>query len=154
LTVLATDALARDRMATDWVDWARTQPDELLGEGVMLAARRVDVDALNRTARTLLRAAGRLGPDTLLANGRAYAVGERVVCLRNNRALSITNGTRGAITCPRAVQRRRNGPRGWQCRRDACSARRYSEVTRGPSGVSSTVNPRDCSLSRIASARA
>jgi len=64
----------------------------------MLAGRRSDVDALNRAARQLLRAADRLGPDTVHATGRAYAVGDRIVCLRNDRRLEVTNGTRGQVT--------------------------------------------------------
>jgi len=98
LTVAATDADAGRRLAGDWAAWAVAQPAETLGEGVMLAARRADVDALNRHARHLLRAAGRLGPDTLTVDGRGYAVGDRVVCLRNNRRLAVNNGTRATIT--------------------------------------------------------
>jgi len=64
----------------------------------MLAARRADVDALNRHARHLLRAAGRLGPDALVVDGRGFAVGDRVMCLRNNRRVGVTNGTRATIT--------------------------------------------------------
>jgi len=98
LTVAGTDADAGRRLAGDWAAWAVTQPPELLGEGVMLAARRADVDALNRHARHLLRAAGRLDADTLTADGRGYAVGDRVVCLRNNRRVGVTNGTRATVT--------------------------------------------------------
>ncbi len=98
LTVADTDTTARDRMAIDWAAWAATQPDRSLGQAVMLAARRDHTDALNRTARTLLRAQGRLGADQLTAGGRVYAVGDRIVCLRNDRRLDVVNGTRGAIT--------------------------------------------------------
>jgi len=98
LTVTDTDLTARDRMALDWAAWAAAQQDRRLGEGIMLAARRDHTDALNRAARTLLRAQGRIQPDQLTAGGRAWAVGDRVVCLRNDRRLEVVNGTRGAIT--------------------------------------------------------
>jgi len=85
-------------MAADWAAWATAQPDGRLGGGIMLAGRRDHVDTINRTARTLLRAAGRLGPDTTTAAGRAYALGDRVVCLRNDKRLQVTNGTRGQVS--------------------------------------------------------
>ena len=98
LTVAGTDADAARRLASDWAAWAVAQPAETRGAGVMLAARQVDVDALNRHARRHLHTAGRLPADALTVHGRGYAVGDRVVCLRNNRRLGVTNGTRAAVT--------------------------------------------------------
>ncbi len=59
-------------MVADW--WAAMQRH---GEQppVMLAARRADVAALNRSARELLAASG--------VRGEEFAVGDRVIALRN-----------------------------------------------------------------------
>jgi hypothetical protein len=63
----------------------------------MLATRRADVDDLNRRARTVLRAEGRLGPDLLEVAGRSFAVGDEVLCLRNDSRLGVLNGTRATV---------------------------------------------------------
>lgn len=68
-------------------------------DAVMIAHRRADVDDLNARARELLQADGRLAPDGLVTtSGRGYAVGDRVICRRNQRDLDLLNGTRGHIT--------------------------------------------------------
>jgi hypothetical protein len=63
----------------------------------MLAVGRKEVAALNEAARAELRRSGLLGPDVLEADGRGYAVGDRVVCLRNDRRLDVLNGTTGTL---------------------------------------------------------
>jgi hypothetical protein len=66
-------------------------------ETLMLASHRADVDDLNRRARTALRAKGQLGSDILEADGRSFAVGDDVLCLRNDTRLGVLNGTRATV---------------------------------------------------------
>jgi hypothetical protein len=63
----------------------------------MLAVERVEVAALNDAARAALRDADALGDDIVEVAGRGFALGERVVCLRNDRRLGILNGTTGTV---------------------------------------------------------
>ena len=67
-------------------------------KALMIAHRRRDVADLNARARERMRAIGRIGADELLANGRAFAVGDRVVATRNDRALGVVNGTVAAYS--------------------------------------------------------
>ncbi len=67
---------------------------------IMLAHRRVDVRALNEQARALRREAGELGVDRVLSTGsgeRAFAEGDRVYFLKNERSLGVKNGTLGTV---------------------------------------------------------
>jgi hypothetical protein len=86
----------RSQLVADW--WAALgrsgeQPP------VMIAARRADVVDLNGRARALMVADGRLGPQALPVDGQEYAVGDRIVTLRNQRQrLGVANGTRGTVT--------------------------------------------------------
>jgi ATP-dependent exoDNAse (exonuclease V) alpha subunit len=90
-----TDAASiRARLVSDWQRATRDHPGEDI---VMLAHRRADVAELNQRARERLRAAGQLGDVELRAAERNFAVGDRVVCCRNDRANDITNGTRGTV---------------------------------------------------------
>jgi conjugative relaxase-like TrwC/TraI family protein len=66
-------------------------------QGLMVAGRLADVDDLNRRARTVLRAQGRLGPDRVVLAGRAFAEGDDVLALRNDYRLGLLNGTHAAI---------------------------------------------------------
>ena len=63
----------------------------------MLAVRRDDVTDLNQQARTALQAEGAVGPDTLVADGRTFGVGDWVMTLTNDYRLGVLNGERGAI---------------------------------------------------------
>jgi hypothetical protein len=63
----------------------------------MIAQRRSDVSDLNRRARQLLQAAGRLGTDELHVVELSFAVGDRVVIKRNDVRLGVTNGERGTV---------------------------------------------------------
>jgi conjugative relaxase-like TrwC/TraI family protein len=65
--------------------------------GIMLAATRDDVAALNQLGRTSLRKAGQLGPDVTELGGIGFALGDRVVLLRNDTALKVVNGTEGEL---------------------------------------------------------
>jgi hypothetical protein len=64
----------------------------------MLAYRREDVRDLNDAARALLRDASRLGEKALVAGGRDFRAGDRVVCRRNDPALGVRYGTRVTVT--------------------------------------------------------
>jgi hypothetical protein len=63
----------------------------------MLAHHRTDVAELNEGARALLRRAGRLGEQELLAGEREFRAGDRVICRRNDAALGVCNGTRATV---------------------------------------------------------
>ncbi len=72
----------------------------------MIAYRRADVAELNTVARTLLDREDRLGRDRLrLDNGTELAVGDRILCTRNDRRLEIVNGNRGTVTAVDHEQR-------------------------------------------------
>jgi AAA domain/TrwC relaxase len=94
----------RDRLVQDW--WAAAQrPGERAP--VMIALRHADVTDLNQRARALLARHGRLGPHPISIGGREFAVGDRIVTLRNARRLGVLNGTFAvdhayAITCHKA----------------------------------------------------
>ncbi len=93
LVVSDDPATTRARLLTGW--WEQARHD--LADNVMLALRRRDVDDLNQFARSLMDADGRLGEERLTVAGREYAVGDRVVCLRNSDNLGVKNGTRGTV---------------------------------------------------------
>ncbi|HEX3946148.1 MAG TPA: MobF family relaxase, partial [Acidimicrobiales bacterium] len=67
-------------------------------EVAMLAVNRRDVAALNREARAALRDGGLLGSDVVTLAGIGLAIGDEVVCLRNDRLLDVVNGTRGRVS--------------------------------------------------------
>jgi conjugative relaxase-like TrwC/TraI family protein len=80
-------------------DWAHAHDGRTPGDvGVMLAARRIDVDDLNALARRRLEAAGRLTGPTLTAAEREFALGDRVLCSRNDRRLGVFNGDLASVT--------------------------------------------------------
>lgn len=76
-------------------DWWEARSE---GTAAMFALRRSEVDSLNRLARSVMSAAGRLGDVELVVNGRCFSVGDEVVALRNNRRIGLTNGTRATVT--------------------------------------------------------
>lgn len=82
----------RRQMVEDWWE-ARATGTSVL----MLAGHRPDVVDLNELARSRLQAAGERGEEVSL-DGRAFAVGDRVLALRNDYRLDILNGTRGTLT--------------------------------------------------------
>ena len=85
---------ARTALVGDWVVAHST-----IGSNVrMYASRRDDVDSLNALARAELRRRGRLGPDVLEVPGSSgFALGDEVVCLRNDPVIDVTNGTFGRV---------------------------------------------------------
>src|SRR6266536_5902212 len=94
LNVAENHTEAKAQLLADW--WQAASTD--LAGSVMIAYRRADVAELNAVARTLLDREGRLGGDRLrLYNGTELAVGDRVLCTRNDRRLAVANGSRGTI---------------------------------------------------------
>jgi ATP-dependent exoDNAse (exonuclease V) alpha subunit len=71
---------ARACLVSDWAD------SFVAGEHAeMYAPRRHDVEALNVSAREELRHRGLLGDDVIEAGERRFALGDEVMCLRNDR---------------------------------------------------------------------
>jgi len=89
---------ARAALVEGWDEVRRTRPE---ASQVMLAHTRVDVAELNRLARGRMREGGVLkGEDQVLGTERgerAFAVGDRLMFLRNERSLSVKNGTLGTV---------------------------------------------------------
>ncbi len=84
---------ARERLLDAWWRGGGADPARQL----MLAYRRDDVAALNAAARHRMRASGRLGAAELATPRGPFAVGDRIVCRRNDHLLGVRNGTRGTI---------------------------------------------------------
>src|SRR6266511_3100957 len=64
----------------------------------MIALCHADVADLNQRACALLARHGRLGLHPIIINGRDFAVGDRIVTLRNARQLGVQNGTFATVT--------------------------------------------------------
>jgi len=88
---------AREALVEGWAIERERSPRT---SQMMLAYTRADVAALNGLARARLRAAGELGEDHEVTTGRGqrdFAVGDRLMFLRNERSLGVKNGTLGTI---------------------------------------------------------
>jgi hypothetical protein len=80
----------RRRMVDDW--WAAMhRPGER--PPIMIAQRHSDVAELNSAARELLAEQGRIGGNPIRIARREFAVGDRIITLRNARRLGVLNGT-------------------------------------------------------------
>jgi AAA domain/BID domain of Bartonella effector protein (Bep) len=93
----ATRAATRAGVVAGWDAARRADPAQ---SQIILAHERADVRVLNEAARALRRAAGELGPDHLLQTelgSRAFAEGDRLYFLRNERGLGVKNGTLGTL---------------------------------------------------------
>jgi conjugative relaxase-like TrwC/TraI family protein len=82
-------------------EWAGAVEEHGLAQAVLIARSNDTGAALNKAAREVVRGRGGLGEQ------RAYgpievAVGDRVICRRNEREVDVDNGTRGTV---RAVHR-------------------------------------------------
>jgi len=80
--------------------WAAERRDNPRQTRLMLTHTRVSARTLNDLARAARRAAGELGPDRVLATGqglRAFAEGERIYFLKNDRGLGVKNGSLGTL---------------------------------------------------------
>ena len=67
------------------------------GRNLMLAHDRHDVAELNRIAREWRDAWGFISDRRITVNGTEWAIGDRLVCRRNDYGLGVRNGTRGTI---------------------------------------------------------
>ncbi|MGB9128200.1 MAG: AAA family ATPase, partial [Thiobacillus sp.] len=97
LKITETRAQAMQEMVRDW---ALARDPSKPGESLMLAATRAEVAQLNAMARSGLKADGRLagGLQVPTASGmKEFAVGERIIFLKNNSALGVKNGELGTI---------------------------------------------------------
>ena len=89
--------LVRVAVVEDWDGARRAEPTK---SQVMLAYTRDDVAALNGLARERMRADGALGEDRVVQTPRGermFAAGDRIMFLRNERALGVKNGTLGRV---------------------------------------------------------
>ena len=89
---------ARAGVIAAWQTGRERYPEQ---SQLILAHERVDVRALNAAARAVRHAAGELGPDQVLeteAGPQAFAEGDRIYFLRNERGLGVKNGTLGTLT--------------------------------------------------------
>jgi conjugative relaxase-like TrwC/TraI family protein len=98
----ATASDVRQQIVADW--WAATVAGE---QAVMIAARWVDVEALNTIARARMTIDERLtGPEVTTADGeRTFQAGDRVLALRNDKRRGLTNGSVGTVTAVDADNR-------------------------------------------------
>jgi Ti-type conjugative transfer relaxase TraA len=93
----ATLEAAQAELVAGWNAMRQQSPN---ASQIMLAHRRVDVRALNDQARAVRQNAGELGPDHVLPTGRgerAFAAGDRLYFLKNERSLGVKNGTLGTV---------------------------------------------------------
>ncbi len=91
------DADARALLVNRWQEGRSAAPD---ASRIMLAHSRADVQQLNEHARAALRAAGQLGEDHEVETNRgtrAFATGDRLLFLCNERSMGVKNGTLGTI---------------------------------------------------------
>ncbi|WP_395442846.1 Ti-type conjugative transfer relaxase TraA [Caulobacter sp. UC70_42] len=91
----------RDAARSALVDgWDAVRQARPAASQVMLAHTRADVAELNQLARGRMRDAGALGAEQLVATERgerAFAAGDRVMFLRNERSMGVKNGSLGEI---------------------------------------------------------
>ena len=88
---------AMDAVLSAWDRGRQEAPEKTQA---MLAYRRQDVAELNARAHALRHRAGELGRErevTTDRGPRAFAAGERLVFLRNDRGLGVRNGTLGTL---------------------------------------------------------
>jgi Ti-type conjugative transfer relaxase TraA len=88
---------ARSALVDGWDAVRQARPE---ASQVMLAHTRADVAELNQLARSRMRDAGALGEDHVVRTERgerAFAAGDRVMFLRNERSMGVKNGTLGTV---------------------------------------------------------
>jgi Ti-type conjugative transfer relaxase TraA len=93
----ATRTEAQTALVDGWDEARREQPGR---SQIMLAHTRADVAELNQLARVRMREAGDLGADQTIQTERgerAFATGDRLLFLRNERSLGVKNGTLGTV---------------------------------------------------------
>ncbi|WP_293678512.1 Ti-type conjugative transfer relaxase TraA [uncultured Phenylobacterium sp.] len=88
---------ARSALVEGWDTLRQAKPEV---SQLMLAHTRVDVAQLNQLARGRMRDAGELGAEQMVVTERgerAFAAGDRVMFLRNERSMGVKNGTLGTV---------------------------------------------------------
>ena len=94
-------AATRDDARADLVDrWDRDRQRDPSASRIILTHTRKEVEALNDAARERTREAGQLGEDVAIETERGprqLARGDRVMFLKNERALGVKNGTLGTV---------------------------------------------------------
>jgi ATP-dependent exoDNAse (exonuclease V) alpha subunit len=84
---------ARERAVSEWLQVTQAVG---LAQAVMIARDNETRAELNRAARELMRALGLLVEERSYG-GLALALGDRVICRRNDLLLDLDNGTRGTV---------------------------------------------------------
>jgi len=84
---------ARRALMHSWAQTSLADP----ANAVIIAHDRREVRLLNEMARAELHRAGRLSDRRLVAEGREWAIGDRLLCRRNDYRLDVRNGTRGLV---------------------------------------------------------
>ncbi len=94
-------AATREDARSDLIDrWDRDRTRDPSGSRIILTHTRKEVEALNDAARERVREAGALGRDVAIdteSGRRNFADGDRVMFLKNERALGVKNGTLGTV---------------------------------------------------------
>ncbi len=88
---------ARSELVDQWDRERIAAPDQ---SRIILTHTNDEVRELNETARDRMRAAGELGDDVRVKTERgprAFASGDRIMFLRNERGLEVKNGTLGTV---------------------------------------------------------
>ncbi|WP_315810509.1 Ti-type conjugative transfer relaxase TraA [Bradyrhizobium sp. SZCCHNR3107] len=95
------EAQTREQARSDLIErWDRDRKASPDRSRIILTHTNDEVRALNEAARGRMRAAGDLGDEvrvTVERGARAFASGERVMFLQNERGLGVKNGTLGTI---------------------------------------------------------
>jgi Ti-type conjugative transfer relaxase TraA len=97
MVAVPTREQAREQLLRAWAKADEMKPGE---SRLMLAYTREDVQLLNDGARASLAKQGRLGADEEIQTergSRAFASGDRIVFLRNERSLGVRNGSLGSV---------------------------------------------------------
>ncbi len=87
---------ARDARMALVTAWARAELDAP-GRNLMLAHDRNDVAELNRIARQWREQWGFISDRRITVAGTEWAIGDRIVCRRNDYSLGVRNGTQGTV---------------------------------------------------------
>jgi Ti-type conjugative transfer relaxase TraA len=94
-------ASTREQARTELVDrWDRDRQAAPDASRIVLTHTNAEVRELNELARSRLRSAGDLGDDVEVKvdrGERTFAVGDRVMFLKNERSLGVKNGTLGVL---------------------------------------------------------
>ena len=87
---------ARDARMALVTAWARAELDSP-GRNLMLAHDRHDVAELNRIAREWREQWGFISDRRITVCGTEWAIGDRMVCRRNDYSIGVRNGTQGTV---------------------------------------------------------